>query len=132
MRMLICIVVISFIWIACSDSNAIPKNIIDRDKMEKILWDIIQADQYSNQYLKKDSSRINVKMETMKLYDQIFLIHHVSRESFKKSYDFYIEHPDITKPIFDSLSARASKQRNESYRHLSKPLPPVQTKLQAK
>jgi Domain of unknown function (DUF4296) len=122
MRRLIFIAVISFFWSACSDSSNIPKNIIGKEKMGKILWDIVQADQFSNEYLKKDSGRMNVKVETMKLYDQVFLIHHVSREEFEKSYQFYLDHPDITKLMFDSLSAKANRQRNEMYRHPNKPL----------
>lgn len=120
MRMLIWIAVISFFWASCSDSNAIPKNIIAKEKMEKVLWDIVQADQFSSEYLKKDSGRMNVKLETMKLYDQVFLIHHITREEFEKSYQFYLDHPDITKPMFDSLSAKANRQRNEMYRHPAK------------
>jgi len=132
MRSLIFIFAISFFWVACSDSNAIPKNIIAKEKMEKILWDIIQADNFSTEYLKKDSGRINVKFETMKLYDQIFLLHHVSRQDFEKSYQFYLEHPDITKPMFDSLSARGNRQRNEKYRYPSRPPSLLKPSLQAK
>jgi hypothetical protein len=95
--------------------------------MQKILWDIIQADQFNIQFLKKDSAKVNVKEETMKLYDEIFQIHHVSREQFKKSYQYYINHPEITKPMLDTLAARANLQRTEMYKRPTRPETPVVT-----
>ena len=132
MRAPIFIVVILFFWVACSDSSAVPKDIIAKEKMEKILWDIVQADNFSSEYLKKDSARINVKQETMKLYDQIFLIHHISRQEFEKSYHFYLDHPDITKVMFDSLSAKANRQRNELHRRPGTPPSQLKTPPQFK
>lgn len=125
MKWLIPLALLFVFWTACSDSNTVPSGIIAKEKMEKVLWDIIQADQFSTNYLKKDSAKINVKFETMKLYDEVFLMHHVTREQFQKSYKFYLDHPDLTKVMFDSLSARASRERNEIYRRPIKPPTPV-------
>ncbi len=105
---------------SCSERGK-EEAIIPKEKMEKILWDIIQADQFSVQYLKKDSATLNVKEETMKLYDEVFAVNHVTREQFKTSYNFYMEHPDITRSMFDSLSARANLLRNEIYKRQIRP-----------
>jgi hypothetical protein len=83
--------------------------------MEKILWDMIQADQYSALYLLKDSARINVKTETQKLYQEVFRLHDISREGFRKSFQYYQTHPDLTRSVFDSLLARGNRERTESY-----------------
>ena len=121
-----CFIVMGLIILAaCSDER--EKAIIPEKEMEKILWDIIQADQFNTQFLKKDSAKLNVKAETMKLYDEIFQIHHVSREEFKKSYQFYIAHPEITKPMLDSLAARANLMRTEMYKRPVRPATPVVT-----
>ena len=119
-----------FIFTACvillagcaSDSDNIPKDIIAKDKMGKIFWDMIQADQFSTQYLTKDTAKSKTKLETMKLYEEIFRIHHITRDEFKKSFQFYVAHPDITKSMFDSLSALANRQRVEMFRTQTKPL----------
>ncbi len=102
---------------ACTNDGGVPRDIIGRDEMGKILWDVIQADQFSTIYLAKDSSKTNVKAETMKLYEEVFRLHHITREEFQKSYQYYLSHPDISKVMFDSLSARASKRRPEIYQH---------------
>ncbi|MFI5153922.1 MAG: DUF4296 domain-containing protein [Chitinophagales bacterium] len=119
---LFCLVGISLL--SCSGKNK-EEAVIPKEKMAKILWDIIQADQFSAQFLKKDSTKLNVKEQTMKLYDEVFALNHVTREQFKTSYNFYMEHPDITRSMFDSLSARANLLRNEIYKHQIRPTTPV-------
>ena len=103
--------------VGCAGGEAVPKEIIARDQMEKILWDLIQADQYTFTYIKKDSAGIAIKQETMRRYDQVFAIHRVSREIFQQSLKFYMAHPDLTKSMMDSLSVKASRQRAEVYNH---------------
>jgi hypothetical protein len=102
--------------IGCVNKDSVPSDIIQRDSMKIILWDVIQAEQYSKEYLLKDSLKINVGHETMKLYKEVFAIHHTTKEQFDKSYQFYLGRPDLAKPLFDSLSAFANKQRNEMYK----------------
>jgi len=101
---------------ACSDANDVPRRIIAMNDMEKIIWDMVQVDQFSIQYLKRDSARFNVRKETTKLQDEVFQIHHVSKEKFQESLKYYLSHPDLTKTLFDSLSAKAARLRTEVYR----------------
>jgi hypothetical protein len=108
--------------ISCTDRDKVPSGIIPRDKMEKVLWDMIQADQYAALYLVKDSAHINVKMETLKLYEQVFQLNKVSRDEFKESYLYYLDRPDLTRPMFDSLLAEGNRLRADSYKN-----PPVVT-----
>jgi hypothetical protein len=68
----------------------------------------------------KDSARINLKMETLRLYEQVFRLHQVSREEFRKSYQYYLDHPAINQVLFDSLTAMGVRMRTESY---SRPVP---------
>ena len=118
---LICIVLI----VGCSEKDNIPSGILDKEEMGSVLWDMMQADQYASSYLIKDSAKVNVKMETLKLYEEVFRLHKVSREEFRKSFQFYQDHPDITRVLFDSLIARGNRMRSESYSHPSAPTPSV-------
>jgi hypothetical protein len=105
------------LMVGCSGRDKIPSGIIPRDKMEKILWDMMEADQYASIYLVKDSSaRANEKMETLKLYKTVFQLNKVSRDEFRESYQFYLGRPDLTRSIFDSLLSRGNRLRMESYR----------------
>ena len=86
--------------------------------MENILWDMIRADRFANQFLVHDS--VNRKRKTFEMYENVFHIHHISREEFLKSYKFYLGRPDIAKVMFDSISVRAERRRSEVYQIPSK------------
>ena len=99
----------------CSGPDSAPSGVLSRDKMQQVLWDIIEADQYSALYLLKDSARINVKAETAGRYEQVFQLHKISRDQFNKSIRYYFSRPDIAKPLFDSLAAMGMRKRTEDY-----------------
>jgi len=99
----------------CTDKNSQPSDILPRDKMEKVVLGLIQADQYADLFLAKDSARINVRAETQKLYQQVFLLQQVSTDDFRKSFQYYLDRPDKSKNLFDSLLAKANRMRSDYY-----------------
>lgn len=104
------------VFSACSDKTKIPSDVLDREEMEGVMWDMILADRYAITYLPMDSvKRKDIKTETLKLYDQVFQVHKISREEFIKSYKFYLSRPDISKVMFDSIASRANRRREEQY-----------------
>ena len=88
--------------------------------MQKIMKDIIEADQYSSQYVSRDSSRKDKVKANQDLMEVIFKIHHTTRAEFKASLNFYESRPDLNKKIFDSLMADANRRKPELY--LPKPI----------
>jgi hypothetical protein len=96
-------------------------------KMQTVMWDMIQADQYAALSVAKDSSaHINTKAETLKLYEEVFRLHEVSREEFRKSYQYYLDHPELNQQLFDSLISQGTRLRTESYsRPVSNRAPPI-------
>ena len=113
MRVL-CFLFLAVALVACSNSSAVPDDIIPGKKMEIILWQLIQSDEYVNKLLAKDSLKKN-STERVKIYQQVFDLNGNTMSEFKKSYQFYMAHPDITKVMFDSIYARAERQRTETY-----------------
>lgn len=104
------------LFIACTNKTKIPTDVLARDEMEKVMWDMIQADRFSSQFLERDSViKKNIKTETFKLYEKVFQLHKITREEFVHSFKFYLSRPDINKVLFDSLSARADRRRTEVY-----------------
>ena len=76
------------------------------------MWDVIQADVFTEQFIKKDSLR-NPSLENMQLQNKIFAIHKVTKVDFYKSYDYYMTHSDQMKNILDSITARAERDRSK-------------------
>jgi hypothetical protein len=101
----------------CTNNDKIPSGIIDKPRMEKILWDMMQADRYVASFITaKEGDSAKKKLQAAEIYEQVFRLNKISRDEFLKSYKFYLGRPDITKVIFDSISAKADRHRNELYR----------------
>jgi hypothetical protein len=108
---------ISFFLLGCANKGKVPSGIIPRDEMSRILWDMIQADQYSDVYLLKDSAhKKNSKMETLKLYQEVFQLHRISLDDFRKSFHFYLDHPELIRGLLDTALSRGNAQRSEVFR----------------
>jgi hypothetical protein len=93
--------------------------------MVQVMWDMAQADQYAALYLAKDSARIDRKAETMRLYAEVFRLHEVTPEEFRKSYRYYLDHPELNQLLFDSVITRGVRARSEIYDRPSQYHPPV-------
>ena len=132
MRMLFFVLVVS-VMLACANRDAVPGGIISKQKMETIIWQLIQSDEYVNIRSAKDTTK-KISAEKMKIYQQVFDLNKVSLAEFKKSYLFYMEHPNISKEMFDSISVRASRQHMEIYtgkKDSLKPMPAATPPLSA-
>ena len=72
---LILVLVIS----ACTDNTKIPDGIIRQQKMEKIFWDMLQADRFVNTYVlnTKDSLPVR-KKEAAIFYERVFQMNGIS------------------------------------------------------
>lgn len=117
--MRIILILFSLIFLFSCKSNK-SDEILSKKKMQAVLWDIIQADVYSNQYIKHDSTK-NSAVENAKLQQQIFAIHKISKETFNKSYAYYQAHPNDMQAILDSISTekyRSEKLATERIRHI--------------
>jgi hypothetical protein len=100
---------------ACTDRTSIPNDIIPPDSMQKILKDIIIVGEYSSEYIARDTLKRDKRKANEDLMDSVFRLHHITRESFKKSLNFYESRPDLNKIIFDSLAADANRHKQELY-----------------
>ncbi len=93
---------------SCTKNNG-RQDVLPENKMTAVMWDLIRADQYVSDFLLKDSARIK-KAESIKLYEEIFHIHKITQQQFKKSLEYYSSRPDLFRPIIDSLV----KRKNDS------------------
>jgi hypothetical protein len=105
------IIIVSIIGCSNNKEGKFP-GLLSKEKMQVVLWDVIGADVFTEQFIKKDSFK-NAVIENMKLQNRIFSIHKVSKEIFYKSYDYYILHPEDMKVILDSMTASAERDRSK-------------------
>src|ERR1043165_5925018 len=108
------VMLLAFVFIiSCNDNSYIPSDVIKPPQMRDILWDMMRGDVLAQEIVKGDSSR-NIKNESFAITQKIFFIHQINRDKFEKSIDFYTQHSELLKTIFDSISA--VKTRNRSFK----------------
>lgn len=98
------IIIFSFLVTGCKNKNKIPHQVIPQNKMQEVLWDIMRADQFLNEFILNRDSGLDRAAERVKMYNKVFSIHQLSREQFNKSFKYYKEHPALFKALMDSIS----------------------------
>lgn len=94
----------------CTDKEGLPSGILKKEKMQAVLWDIIQAESYTTLFITKDSLK-NAPVENARLQQKIFAIHKISKEEFYKSYDYYTLHAEIMRAVLDSITAKGEREK---------------------
>ena len=79
------------LFVSCLEKNKVPSEIIQPDKMQKILWDVIRAQALSAEIARKDST-VNEIAETKVLTQKVFEIYKITSTTFIQSYFFFIIH----------------------------------------
>ena len=103
MRKGLLILAILFLSGACRHASRIPDDVLPPDKMRVVLWDMLRADQFSSNFIQEKDTNVK-RAEVIRLYQQVFAIHHTDKETFRRSFIFYKTHPEILHGIADSLS----------------------------
>lgn len=104
--------ILLFCILGCSNNRRKFSGILPKEKMQAVLWDIIGADVFTEQFIKKDSLK-TPSIENMQLQNKIFAIHKITKVDFYKSYDYYTAHADQMRIILDSITAKAERDRTK-------------------
>ena len=102
--------------ISCGSNDRLPTGVMNPTKMQEVLWDVIRAQSFTNQFIKPGQS-INALEENARLQKQIFSIHGINRGDFYKSYDYYKEHGSLLRVIMDSMIIKAGREKTYGLNH---------------
>lgn len=107
---------------ACSDNRRIPSAILPPEKFQAILTDVLLADALTLERSFKDSA-VKISDENAAYFLKVFQLHGVSKNEFMKSYNFYLQRPDLLKIITDSVSSTLDKRNLQLSTDTAKPKP---------
>jgi hypothetical protein len=107
---------------ACSDNRRIPSTIMPPEKFQAILTDVLLADALTLERSFKDSA-VKISDENAAYFLKVFQLHGVSKNEFMKSYNFYLQRPDLLKIITDSVSSVLDKRNLQLSTDTAKPKP---------
>ena len=105
--------VVMLVLVSCAGKKDFPDDVISVKPMQKIVWDLLQADEIAFQRKTADST-VNLKETSFRLYDTVFAIHKVSREAFYKSYEYYQRHPQLYTSMMTGVKNIGEAERKVS------------------
>jgi Domain of unknown function (DUF4296) len=103
-------VLMIFVLAACGGQK-LPAGVLDKDRMELVLTDVILAEAYAESYLSADTSKRLKQLYTQEL-DKVLAIHKVSQKDFQVSIQYYKSQPEQFKVVIDTVNARAMRTKD--------------------
>lgn len=98
---------------SCTGKNKLPSGIMSKEKMEVVMWDIMQADVFLSDFVLSKDTSLKKFEEHLKLYEKVFQIHKTDKEEFSRSFSYYRSHPIAMKEVLDSLNTKQIQEIQE-------------------
>jgi hypothetical protein len=99
-------------YTACKSGSKIKPLTVDQ--MKPVMWDLMKAGEWYIYIVAKDSSLRN-KKEDIRLFEQVFAIHGITKDRFYSSYKYYESHPIEFRTLVDSLDAYSVREKNKLF-----------------
>ncbi len=99
----------------------VPKDVAQPEVMEKILFDIHVLDGYTSEIPTADSA----KKVTSPIYKGIFKRYGTDSAKHAKSMSYYYAHPDLLTKIYDHITKRLQKVKDEEMKRQEKIITPI-------
>jgi len=115
--------IVLLLLFSCTNKTQVPKNILSPQKMQKILLDLMEADELIGR--KAVDSVSSDSFSRSVVYTAVFTQHKTNKEVFKKSFAFYESHPQLLKVVLDSMQSetKTSVERSKIRLKNKRPLP---------
>ena len=118
-----CMSLCAYLLLSCANDG--PKGtVLKEEAMGRVLFDLLQADAFSEQFLGADS--LGRSKKVIALQEQIFSLHNISQADFQASYSYYAGNPTLMTRILDSIVSRSEQSRSvmmmERYSNSKQPL----------
>ncbi len=110
MRFFILFFIVLTIHTGCRNHRSVPSAVLPPEQMQVVLWDMMRADQFLNDFVFSKDTGISKPAESIKMYLNIFRIHQITKEQFDKSFEWYRNRPGRMKEILDSMAVEKATQ----------------------
>ncbi|WP_018628390.1 DUF4296 domain-containing protein [Niabella aurantiaca] len=112
MNKLLPLLVLSITLAACGLGR--PKDILPREKMQAVLWDIAKGGEFVNGYVYYRYPNLNRAVVNQQVLKQIFTLHKISKKDFEKSLEYYQRKPDVFVAMLDSINAQQTRVKKDT------------------
>ena len=96
------------LFFSCSQKTKVPDTVLPPPMMERLLMDMLRAEELLNS--KQGDSTLGDSINRISLYNSVLASHKTDKESFERSFIYYENHPNLLKPVLDSMYQKANKK----------------------
>lgn len=115
MRKIACIILAGcFIVVMGCSHKATDRDPLPIETMKLIVWDLMKADEWHLLRISKDTTLRKTK-ENIRLFEQVFLVHGITKDRFYNSYRYYEAHPLQMKILIDSVNEFSTRERSRVF-----------------
>jgi hypothetical protein len=114
------------VFIVSCSGESIPKDVLPKQKMTAVLYDIILADEWIDFTRMHDSTYLKFSKRAA-VYDSVFQVHAIKKDQYQKSINYYQGRPDLLKEILDSVKTKADTTPPKPVRNVNIKKPKVLT-----
>ena len=100
------IVTVLFLMQSCSNKGNVPDDVLPKQKMRDLMWDMIRSGEFLQSYVFSKDSTIDKVAESQKWHDKIYEIHKTDKATFERSFAYYKAHPVLMKEMLDTLARK--------------------------
>ena len=97
--------------LAACGGQKLPAGVLDKERMDLVLTDVILAEAFAESYLSADTTKRLKQLYTQEL-DKVLAIHKVSPKDFQASIQYYKSQPEQFKVVIDTVNARAMRAKD--------------------
>jgi len=125
MQRFFAIIIICISFFACKPG--IPKEIIQPDQMEKVLFDIHVVDGYIGTITKQDTAKIVASS----YYNGVYKKFNIDSATYNRSLNYYYNHPDLLNKIYENLSKTFEKETAKNTKQIEEAAQALRYKMLA-
>ena len=92
-----------------SDKNTIPADVLNKEQMESILYDMHLAEGIVGYEVRSSDSNAR---RVLGYYEQIYKKNNITKAQFNTSYQFYIQHPVMLDSIYSNIITKLSEHES--------------------
>ncbi len=118
-----CAYIVLFFCLTVMSCRSGDNELLPADTMKVVMWDMLKIDELYSQMMIKDSALRHTRTN-LRLYEEVFALHHITRAQFEKNYKFYESHPIEFKRLLDSIETHAERERTQPVIALPKNVKP--------
>ncbi|MBZ4188395.1 DUF4296 domain-containing protein [Niabella beijingensis] len=111
MNRLLPLLIVALTCFACGGR---PRDVLPREKMQAVLWDIAKGGEFVNGYVYYRHPDLNRALVNQQVLNQIFTLHKITKKEFEKSLEYYQRKPDIFVGMLDSINAQQTRAKQDT------------------